>query len=268
MPAKIFNVDVIAKLSFFRNRIKKGAKPSDWVSFLEKIVVFSTSELDDFIVSNKVEEFIESGNSIWVGLVKGSKSAGDGDGEDRVWYHAFPLPQTISAFTKPNSPFRTGILVDGQNFLCGLRSLDFDPNPAKAIDKIASKFDTRWIRFFICRETDIGDSRLITEGEISQIADLPGTEIIYRPYSNGGKSDVDNWLTTELVRSYYAEPGLEGIVVVSGDSDYSSGLDLWTKKSPGGPKRAEVIATRKSVAIEMINSPFIEVTLLEKILVS
>lgn len=161
---------------------------------------------------------------------------------------------------------RVAVFFDGQNFLYACRELGLLPAAITALlKKILSAYDVKLAKFFICWEADPrGYGLQISQAERAAIEVVSSLEIVERPgkaiRQNGSldpndikrfKTDVDLWLATAMTDLYRDWPGLEGIVLVSGDSDFAPALEIWLQADKGGAKYVEVVALPQMLAYEL-----------------
>jgi uncharacterized LabA/DUF88 family protein len=216
--------------------------------------------LDDLIESNQLAGVIEQSNTIWVGL----KVVRDYDGNAKL-YRAFPLPTTVPSYalSRQSKP-RVAVFIDGQNLLIGLNELKCGIKPAEIIRRIVAYYNTVTIRFYICMSADVGKKtrQIISAEGLEDIRAIGGIEIISRPLhqkhgtlGRSYRSNMDPVMLTDIVSSYYENPGLQGIVVASGDGDFLPAFELWTKDHNGGPKFVEVVSCRESLAQKLVYAP-------------
>lgn len=208
------------------------------------------------------------------------------NGLSKPYYEADPvsllpgLDQTIDDlvnFKTANAKKRVVVLIDGQNFLCNFMTVTGHLRPnsvGNCIKKIMNRHSVHFGKFFVCWGADIL-GRAISPALRKEIEAIPGLEVVARKPKiikiNGdsgatlSKVDVDSWVIPEISDAYYAFPGLEGLVLVSGDSDYVRCLErTWLCPDKGGPKYVEVISTVGSVAREIRDHPHIKAVLLDQ----
>lgn len=276
----------LVPLVFSRN--KRPRATSAWIANHNDMMVFSSRELDVFL--NQQPELLrrtEDGKPILVSLKLVQPV------DKPANYQAFPITieSLRESFAVPSvstwadngagrisEKRRVAVFFDGQNFLWAAHGLGvFTPGRVfRLISKILSFHEVKLAKFFICWEADIGGAK-ISRSMRRAIESVPGLEVVARPMkvvrsNNAGlsyvkKVDVDGWLMPSLIDAYHKLPGLEGVVLVAGDSDYAPGLEAtWLRQDRGGAKYVEVISSEATLAWELRDNPGITVRYLEKII--
>jgi len=181
----------------------------------------------------------------------------------------------VQRLTEVRRRRRVAVFIDGQNFLFALQQLDVIGNPQiiTVLQKILAFHHAGLVNFCICQEVE--PTRLNPLVNLLQ-ASVRGIRIVNRPMkvirnshpsNNVYKSDVDGWLIPGLVAAFYEQPGLEGVVLVAGDSDYFPALErCWLSKDLGGPKHVEVVSSQKTVARNYRGHPNITLRFLEDLI--
>ncbi len=189
--------------------------------------------------------------------------------------------QTNDALTNLNQDRRVAVLIDSQNFLASARNLGIHTPVAtvQLIRKILIRHRAVVAKFYVCWPAEI-DGYVITSqmrAQLQALEDSSGVMIVSRPMKviTGNrvsslprrKVDIDAWLIPDLVSLYTEMPGLDGVVLVSGDSDYVPALEAtWLNADRGGSKYVEVISTEASIARELVNDSRISKVFLEHLL--
>lgn len=259
---KSMTVCAIAQVRFTPNlgarKDGRGRKPSTYVGYYGTAVVFSSAPLEEFIFQHGVTDTeLDSVTGIWVALKR-----------HHSYFEAWPLPNSlpIRGSNVIVERKRVAVFIDGQNYLLSIREAGIQVRPSKLIELIAARYDTRVLLFYISPNHDVGERRLISDGDLKKIEQLPAMRVIRKNYhENGnGKGNIDHLLVEGLVRTYSEMPGLEGAVLVGGDGDYQSALNLWSiGDGKGGPKFVEVISGKKALSSSLANDESISVVYLE-----
>lgn len=123
--------------------------------------------------------------------------------------------------------------IDGHNFLCSLSKLHYY-NPAEALRRILDFHIVQYSRFYFCKE-HVLQTGLVNEVGLANIRRIPNLTMVDRiPKQFLGraqdKRDIDHLLIADLTDAYRACPSLQGVMLVSGDSDFAYAMELWGKK--------------------------------------
>ncbi|MDD2807557.1 MAG: NYN domain-containing protein [Patescibacteria group bacterium] len=233
-------------------------KPSSLVGCHGKVRVFSTPELEEFVFHNGITD-TELRAGIWVALKRYRSS-----------YEAYPLPLTMP---KRNAELvvarkRVALFIDGQNLLLSLRAAKIKLPPAEVIELICRRYEVEEMYFYICPSKDVGNRKLISEQHLEEIRTLPGMRVVLKKnHENGSdKGNIDHLLLHGMYQAYYEKPGLEGVVVVSGDGGFHSAIKTWSLgKGHGGPKFVEVISSKDALSSSLAGDQSISTVYLEDI---
>jgi len=249
---------------------------NDWLAEHDGTLVFSSDELDALIKGDAaLRSRVERAQPIWVRLKRTPRAS-----YGRGFFHAFPIPEktvseeVVSSSAGTDQP-QVAVFIDGQNFLFALQQLLLrfpdKETVVEVLKRILASYRAEIVNFYICQAVD----HSTLDPLVALLRDsIEGIGIIDRPMKvvggNGlpsdrkAKSDIDGWLIPDLTAEFYEKPGLGGVVLVAGDSDYLPALErCWLSENHGGPKRVEVVSSQGTVAREYRDHPGITLRLLE-----
>ncbi len=256
MPTENQNIEAELIFNQTQNPRESDGFRSPWMSHYiipeGKFIVFPEKSLSDLITNRGL-----SGEVLSVVLERRENIS-----KGTIFFIAHLNPQQPLVVSIGETRPKRLFLFDGPNFFGILSFLKKRgktlPPLEKIIEKILSRHPIARAKFYFCRQTafkrdDINQSELEKLSQQLELIDRPPKIIKAKEKPRPTiKTDIDHLLIGEMIGSLNAQPTPEGLVLISGDSDYEDGVKRWLGLPPyqDNPSRpVEIISGRENSSL-------------------
>ncbi len=239
---------MIRKIAFFKNADETNTAP--YIGTIDGEIVFAHRSLVQIIDGLSLERLPLS---VWLRWVQSN----DGKANSLV---AYPNLKVRYDRVKPKAGFASShflAFVDSQNFCFNLNGLSHQLSRSLkrfnqrlsmrlVFDRIDQFFPIDRIEFFVNSRFN---HSYVNKCDASILSGNDPKYNIVPIRRNGKKTDLDAPICDQIY-SFADEPTGQGLLVLTGDGDYSFAIKTWLRKNPGG--RAACVAISRTVSPELI----------------